>query len=121
MRRLAALAVGALAFGPSAMSLLYGAGFGAGRFDLALLAIGIGGFLAAGTFCQALLAREQGGRAAASWALAACVFVSLELVLGGSDFHRVSVAFAAASSLVALTLMASLWRSRPRTSSRRRT
>jgi O-antigen/teichoic acid export membrane protein len=107
------LAVGAVAIGPWAMDVLYGAGFEAGRADLALLALGIGGFLAAGTFCQALFAREQGGRAAVLWALAAITFVSLELSLGGTEFHRVSVAFAAASSLVAITLMGALWRSRP--------
>jgi len=95
------------------MNVMYGAGFDATRTDLALLALGIGGFLAAGTFCQALLAREQGARAASLWSLAAVTFVGLELVLGGSEFHRVSVAFAAASTLVALTLMGSLWRARP--------
>ena len=109
----AVLAVGALALGPQAMNVMYGAGFDATRTDLALLALGIGGFLAAGTFCQALLAREQGARAASLWSLAAVTFVGLELVLGGSEFHRVSVAFAAASTLVALTLMGSLWRARP--------
>jgi O-antigen/teichoic acid export membrane protein len=109
----AVLAVGAVAAGPWAMDLLYGAGFEAGRGDLALLALGIGGFLAAGTFCQALFAREQGGRAAALWAIAATTFVGLELSLAGTEFHRVSVAFAAASTLVALTLMTTLWRSRP--------
>ncbi|HEY7453590.1 MAG TPA: hypothetical protein VH683_03420 [Thermoleophilaceae bacterium] len=109
----AVLAIGAVAAGPWAMDLLYGAGFEAGRADLALLAVGIGGFLAAGTFCQALLAREQGGRAAALWALAAVSFVVLELTLGGTEFHRVSVAFAVASSLVAVTLMGALWRTRP--------
>jgi O-antigen/teichoic acid export membrane protein len=109
----ALLALGALAVGPWAMDLLYGAGFEAGRADLALLAVGIGGFLAAGTFCQALFAREEGGRAALLWGLAAMVFIGLALLLGGSDFHRVSVAFAAASSLVAVALMTCLWRARP--------
>jgi O-antigen/teichoic acid export membrane protein len=109
----AVLAVGAVSAGPWAMGLLYGAGFEAGRGDLALLALGIGGFLAAGTFCQALFARELGGRAAALWAIAATTFVGLELALGGTEFHRVSVAFAAASTLVAVTLMATLWRTRP--------
>ena len=109
----ALLALGAVIAGPWAMEVLYGAGFQASRMDLALLALGIGGFLAAGTFCQALLAREQGGRAAALWSLAAVTFVSLGLALSGSEFHRVSVAFAVASTLVAVTLMGSLWRTRP--------
>ncbi len=107
-----ALAVGAVTVGPWAMEALYGEGFAATRSDLALLALGIGGFLAAGTFSQALLAREEGGRAAALWTLAAVSFVGVELSLGGSDFHRVSVAFAGASTLVAITLMGTLWRAR---------
>jgi O-antigen/teichoic acid export membrane protein len=108
----ALLALAALAAGPWAMGALYGAGFDATRGDLALLALGIGGFLAAGTFNQALLARGHGPRAAAFWSLAAITFVGLELTLGGSDFHRVSVAFAAASTLIAMLLMASVWRQR---------
>ncbi len=106
------LAIGALGIGPWAMGFLYGDGFAATRVDLALLALGIGGFLAAGTFCQALLARGQGGRAAGFWSLAAATFVALELALGGSEFHRVSVAFAAASTLIAVLLMAAVWRQR---------
>ena len=109
----ALLALGAVVAGPWAMEVLYGPEFQATRMDLALLAIGIGGFLAAGTFCQALLAREQGGRAAALWSVGAVTFVSLELALAGSEFHRVSVAFVVASTLVAVTLMGSLWRTRP--------
>ncbi len=109
----ALLALGAVVAGPWAMEVLYGPEFQATRMDLALLAIGIGGFLAAGTFCQALLAREQGGRAAALWSVGAVTFVSLELALGGSEFHRVAVAFVVASTLVAVTLMGSLWRTRP--------
>ena len=108
----AVLALGALAVGPAAMDLLYGAGFDATRTDLALLAVGIGGFLAAGTFCQALLARGAGGRAAALWGVAAATFVVLQLSLDGSEFHRVSVAFAAASTLIALLLIAAVWMQR---------
>jgi O-antigen/teichoic acid export membrane protein len=108
----ALLAIGALIAGPWAMNLLYGAGFDATRADLALLSLGIGGFLAAGTFCQALLARGQGGRAALCWTVAAVTFVILELTLAGSEFHRVSVAFAAASTLIAVLLMAAVWRQR---------
>ena len=94
------------------MTLLYGDGFDASRVDLALLGLGIGGFLAAGTFCQALLARGEGDRAAVAWTVAAATFVGLELTLAGSDFHRVSVAFAAASTLIAVLLMAAVWRQR---------
>ncbi len=109
----AVLAVGSLACGPWAMEIIYGPGFEASRVDLALLAVGIGGFLAAGTFCQALLARGQTVLAASRWSLAAVTFVGLQLTLSGSDFHRVSVAFMAASLLVAVLLMAAVWRERP--------
>ena len=108
----AALALGAVVAGPAAMTLLYGDAFTATRFDLALLALGIGGFLAACTFCQALLARAQGGAAALRWTAAAITFVALELTLGGTPFHRVAVAFAVASALIAALLMSAVWRAR---------
>jgi hypothetical protein len=94
------------------MTVLYGDAFTAGRLDLALLALGVGAFLAACTFCQALLARGQAGAAAARWTAAAITFVALELALDGTPFHRVAVAFAVASGLVAALLMTSVWRAR---------
>ncbi|WCB95823.1 hypothetical protein DSM104299_04574 [Baekduia alba] len=108
----ALVAAGALAIGPFAMSVMFGAGFEAGRVDLAAMAVGIGGFLAAGTFCQALLARGRAGRAAVGWALAAIAFIALELLLPGSAFHRVSFAFGIASILAGVVSMASVWRTR---------
>jgi O-antigen/teichoic acid export membrane protein len=108
----AVVAVGALAVGPTAMSVMFGDGFDAGRTDLAAMAVGIGGFLAAGTFCQALLARGRAARAAFGWAVAAVLFVVLELVLPGSAFHRVSLAFGVASLVAGGLSMASVWRSR---------
>jgi O-antigen/teichoic acid export membrane protein len=108
----AALAAGALVAGPFAMTVLYGDEFTAGRFDLALLCVGIGGFMAAGVFCQAALARAQAWHAAGAWAAGAVAFVALELALPGTAFHRVSVAFAAGSTIAALLLMRTLWRSR---------
>jgi O-antigen/teichoic acid export membrane protein len=108
----AALAAGALAAGPFAMTVLYGDEFTAGRFDLALLCVGIGGFMAAGVFCQAALARAQAWHAARAWAAGAAAFVALELVLPGTAFHRVSIAFAAGSTIAALLLMRTLWRAR---------
>jgi hypothetical protein len=94
------------------MNLLYGDEFSAGRIDLALLSVGVGGFMAAGVFCQAALARAQAWEAARCWLAGAVAFVALELTLAGSPFHRVSVAFAAASVLAALLLMRTVWRSR---------
>jgi O-antigen/teichoic acid export membrane protein len=108
----AAMAAGALAVGPFAMTLLYGDEFTAGRVDLALLCVGIGGFMAAGVFCQAALARTQAWHAARAWGAGAVAFVVLELVLSGTAFHRVSVAFAAGSSIAGLLLMRTLWKER---------
>lgn len=107
-----ALALGALAGGPWLMTLLFGDGFVATRLDLVLLALGVGGFLAACTFNQALLARGHANGAAVRWCVAAIAFVGLELLLAGSEFHRVSVAFAAASMLIAVLLTAVVWRQR---------
>jgi O-antigen/teichoic acid export membrane protein len=105
------LAIGALAVGPLAMTILYGDEFTAGRVDLALLCVGIGGFMAAGVFCQAALARSQAWAAARAWGTGAVAFVALQLAAGGSPFHRVSVAFAVGSLLAAIWLMRTLWRS----------
>jgi len=46
------------------------------------------------------------------WCLTAVAFVAIELAVPGSEFHRVSVAFAAASTLIAALLMAAVWRQR---------
>jgi O-antigen/teichoic acid export membrane protein len=108
----AVLAVGALVAGPFAMELLYGDEFTAGSVDLALLCVGIGGFMAAGVFCQAALARTQAWEAARGWGAGAIAFVALELTLSGTAFHRVSVAFAAGSTIAGLLLMRTLWRKR---------
>jgi O-antigen/teichoic acid export membrane protein len=107
-----ALASGALLAGPHAMELLYGSGFVVGRVDLALLALGVGGFLAASTFSQAALARDRAGIAACAWTGAAIVFVAAELLATGVPIHRVAVAFALASCLVAVTLLGVVLKSR---------
>jgi O-antigen/teichoic acid export membrane protein len=93
----AAMAVGAFAVGPAVMHLLYGSGFDTARGDLALLAIGAGGYLVAATLSQAALARSEAMSTAAIWMASAVTFVALELGLGGSPLHRVSVAFAVAA------------------------
>ncbi len=99
-----ALAGVTLAVGPQAMHLMYGSGFAVDRLDLTLLAAGVGCYLAAATLSQAALARAVAGRAAVIWATCAATFVGLELVLGGSPLHRVSVAFAIAAVVGALLL-----------------
>ncbi|MGH3441985.1 MAG: lipopolysaccharide biosynthesis protein [Nitriliruptorales bacterium] len=83
--------------GPQAMTFLYGSGFEAGRFELALLAAGVGCYLGAATISQALLALDEGVRAALAWTLASVLFVTLFFVLPGSELERVSLAFAIAS------------------------
>jgi O-antigen/teichoic acid export membrane protein len=105
----AAVALGALVAGPTAMSLLYGDGFEATATDLAVLALGVGGFLAAGTFCQALLARARSGLAALCWVTGAVVFVVVELTSGGAVMHRVAFAFAAGSLLAAGLMVTAVW------------
>jgi O-antigen/teichoic acid export membrane protein len=109
----AIVAVGALVCGPAAMNLLYGDGFEATRADLAILALGVGGFLTASTFCQALLARARAGTAALCWVSGATTFVVTELLLTGAVFHRVSLAFAAGSALVAVSMIVAVWRTSP--------
>ncbi|MGH2917303.1 MAG: lipopolysaccharide biosynthesis protein [Solirubrobacteraceae bacterium] len=94
------LVAGALAVGPEAMHALYGSGFEVSRTDLTVLTAGIGCYLLAATLSQALLARARATAAGAIWVSSAVVFVAVELLVGGSALHRVSVAFAAASLLM---------------------
>ncbi|QEC50092.1 hypothetical protein FSW04_22630 [Baekduia soli] len=97
--------LGAFVVGPAVMRVLYGAGFDAGRLDLALLAAGAGGYLVAATLSQAALARSEAVGAAAIWAASAAVFVGLELALPGAALHRVALAFCVA----ALANAAAFW------------
>lgn len=97
----ALLVVGVAAAGPHAMGLLYGSGFSAGRGDLVVLALGVGLYLTGATLYQAALARRRTVASAVSWALAAAVFVAVELALPGGSLHRVSVAFALGALVLA--------------------
>jgi O-antigen/teichoic acid export membrane protein len=106
------LVAGALAVGPQAMNMLYGDGFEATRFELALLCAGIGAYLLAATLSQAVLARGQARAAGTIWGLAAIAFVGIELLSTGSSLHRVSVAFAAAAFLMAGLFIALVTRRR---------
>ena len=65
-----------------------------------MLAAGVGLYLVAATLSQAALARGFTTRAAAIWTAAALTFVAVELTLPGEPFHRVSMAFAAAATLM---------------------
>lgn len=97
----ALLVVGVAAVGPHAMGLLYGTGFSAGRADLIVLALGVGLYLTGATLYQAALARRRQVASAVSWALAAAVFVVVELALPGGSLHRVAVAFALGALVLA--------------------
>ena len=106
-----AMLVGAALIGPQTMSLLYGAGFDAGRVELSMLALGVGCYLASGTFSQGLLALDSGRRAAVAWAAAAILFVTLYMFVPGDDLSRISIAFIAAS-MVNVVLLAVALRTR---------
>jgi O-antigen/teichoic acid export membrane protein len=106
------LVAGALAVGPQAMNLLYGDGFEATRFELAILCAGIGAYLLAATLSQAVLARGQARAAGTIWGVSAIAFVVIELLSTGTALHRVSVAFAAAAFLMGALFVALVTRRR---------
>ena len=106
------LIAGAVAVGPQAMNMLYGDGFEATRFELAILCAGIGAYLPAATLSQAVLARGQARAAGTIWGLSAIAFVVIELMAAGSPLHRVSVAFAAAACPMAALFVALVTRRR---------
>jgi O-antigen/teichoic acid export membrane protein len=100
--------VAAAALGPQTMKVLYGAGYDVGRIELSLLALGVGCYLASGTFSQGLLALDSGSRAAVPWAVAAILFVALDLLVPGNELGRISIAFIAASIVNVLLLALAL-------------
>jgi O-antigen/teichoic acid export membrane protein len=104
----AALAAGSMLLGPEAMTFIFGGDFVVGRLDLAILSAGVGTYLAAATLGQAALAQARGAMAAGVWTLSAATFVALELTLGGTPFHRVSVAFTLATAVACVLLGAML-------------
>jgi len=101
----AVLVAGSLVAGPWAMKTLFGPTFIVGVGDLTILSAGVAAYLVAATLSQGSLARGAAPAAAAIWAAAAVAFVTLELTLGGAPFHRVSVAFTAATALAALAFL----------------
>jgi O-antigen/teichoic acid export membrane protein len=106
----AALVLMAAAAGPTAMHVLYGDGFAAGRLDLSLLAAGAACYLVAGTASQGLLAIARGTTAAAIWLAGSAAFIGLFAGLPGSDLRRASLAFAIAMGAAAAALAAELLR-----------
>lgn len=108
----AVIVAAAAAAGPEAMQLVYGPEYGAGRLELALLAVGVGCYLAIATFSQALLALDAGRAAAACWCACAVTFVAVYAVSGGGALFRVAVAFAAGTAVGVPLLARALGRRR---------
>ena len=106
----AALVLMSAAGGPTAMHVLYGNGFVAGRLDLSLLAAGAACYLVAGTASQGLLAIARGTAAAAIWVAGSAAFVALFAGLPGNDLRRASLAFALVMGAVATALALELLR-----------
>jgi O-antigen/teichoic acid export membrane protein len=95
------VAVGLVAIGPWVMDLLFDDGATYGRWGLALVALGMGFHLMAGTLNQAALARDEAGRAAASWLLAAVVFVAwLVAPVIDDELLRAEVGYFGAAALL---------------------
>jgi O-antigen/teichoic acid export membrane protein len=100
-----AVAVGLLAVGPFAMSVLFDDNATYGRLGLAAVALGMGAHLAAGTLNQAALARDHAGAAAAAWLISAAVFVAWMLLDVVDDaLTRAEVGYLGAASLLCALL-----------------
>jgi O-antigen/teichoic acid export membrane protein len=94
-----AIVVGAAAFGPEALRILYGDEYAVARTPLVLLGAGVGCWLAAATVSQALLAGDRGKLASVAWLSSAALFVVLYPLLPGDELARMSGAFAVATAV----------------------
>jgi O-antigen/teichoic acid export membrane protein len=105
-----AVAIGLLAIGPFAMSVLFQDNATYGRFGLAAVGLGMGAHLAAGTLNQAALARDHAGAAAAAWLVSAAAFIGW-MLLGVIDdeLTRAEVGYLGAAILLC-TLLAAVYR-----------
>jgi O-antigen/teichoic acid export membrane protein len=102
-----AVALGLLALGPFAMSVLFDDSATYGRFGLAAVALGMGAHLAAGTLNQAALARDHAAAAAAAWLVSAVAFVAWMLLpIVGDELVRAEVGYLGAASLLCALLAA---------------
>jgi O-antigen/teichoic acid export membrane protein len=110
-----AIVLGVGVFGPTAMNILYGAGFDVTRLDLVLLGASVGLYLASATFLQILLAFDRGRSVALAWLGAAAALVCSYLALPMNEVERVSIALVVATALNAVlhgALLLTLLRSR---------
>jgi O-antigen/teichoic acid export membrane protein len=113
-----AVALGLLAIGPFAMSVLFGGNFDYSRGGLALVALGMGFHLTAGTLNQAALARGRAGLSAVAWMLAGLAFVGWMILPTVSDqVLRAEIGYFGAAGILA-GLLYGLYR-RPATGGRR--
>jgi len=90
---------GAAIAGPQLMSVVYGNGFEADRFQLTMLGLGVGCYLGAATLSQALLALDRGRQAALAWTTSAFCFLAVYFVVPGAALSRIALAFAVATAL----------------------
>jgi O-antigen/teichoic acid export membrane protein len=99
---------GALAVGPWALRLLFGAKFaGLGHGDLGYLAAANGAFMLALTLAQALIALNGHARAALAWILGVLVFV-IVVALGHELLPRVEHGFLAGAAIAAAAMYVEL-------------
>jgi O-antigen/teichoic acid export membrane protein len=101
-----AVALGLLLIGPAVMTAVLGdKGYHYRRLGLALVGLGMGLHLISGTLNQAALARGRASIAAASWLIAAALFVAFMLTsVVSSEVTRVEVGYFGATALLCLML-----------------
>jgi O-antigen/teichoic acid export membrane protein len=101
-----AVALGLLVVGPPVMTAVLGnKGFNYGRVGLAVVGLGMGLHLVSGTLNQAALARGQARWAAASWLIAAVLFVAfVASSVIGAEVTRVEVGYFIATAVLTVML-----------------
>ncbi len=109
-----AVALGLLVIGPPVMTAVLGdKGYAYGRYGLALVGLGMGLHLVSGTLNQAALARGRAPLAAASWLVAAGLFVAFMISpIVGSEVTRAEVGYFGATALLC-ALLSMLYRLGP--------
>ena len=95
--------VGAVAAGPLAVRVLFGAGFRLSRPDLAYLAGASGAYMLALALGQALIALSAYARTAVAWVLGVVAFAVTTALLSGLTF-RVAVGFLAGAGATAAAM-----------------
>ena len=94
------------AVGPELMRLTFGDAHEYERIDLLVVVVGMGFHLTALTLTQAALARDCAAAAAARWAACAVGFIGFSFVPLFGEVRQVEVAYATATALLSLLLLA---------------